>query len=237
MKTIHERIKHAREKAGLTQLELAAKLGISPQAVQQWEKLDDGTTPRGARLETLSQTLGVSKSWIQFGDDASSNVAPANPRPIQSWESEDELDPEVYVFIPELAVKLSAGCGNMIWHVDEAGQRQAFRRKWAERLKINPEHAATMVVDGSSMEPRLLDGDSVVVDYEQNQYIVDGKVYAIALNGEVFIKRLFKELNGGVRVVSDNPDKVRYPDRLIPQNSIDLLKLIGKVVAVSGGVM
>ncbi|UTH73188.1 S24 family peptidase [Chromobacterium sp. IIBBL 290-4] len=65
------------------------------------------------------------------------------------------------------------------------------------------------------MEPRLQDDDNIAVDYFQNTNIIDGKVYAIALDNEVFVKRLFKEV-GSVRIVIDNPDKARYPDCTVP---------------------
>lgn len=236
MKTIHERIRYAREQAGLTQPQLAEKVGVSPQAVQQWEKVEGGTSPRGSRLEALSKAVNRSVVWIQFGDvpQEGSGVV-ASLRPVAVWEHEHDLNQDEYVFLPALEVKLSAGDGAAVWHVDEKGQRQAFTRKWATRHCIDPECAATYVVSGSSMEPRLLDGDSIVIDYCRNDVIIDGKVYAIALNGEVFVKRLFKEIGGGVRVVSDNPDKVRYPDRVISTDLMSHLQIIGMAVAVSGG--
>ncbi len=156
-------------------------------------------------------------------------------RPIQTWENEDELDPDKYVFIPSLDIKLSAGNGNVVWEVDQKGQKQAFTAKWIKRMGIDPACAATMVADGSSMAPRILDGDSLVVDYCQ-QNILDGKVYAIAVMGEVYVKRLFKEFDGGIRIVSDNPDKIEYPDRFISPDASKQLEIIGRIVAVSGGI-
>jgi len=97
-----------------------------------------------------------------------------------------------------------------------------------------------MVVSGDSMEPRLLDGDSIVVDYSQSSHISDGKLYAIALEEPFFIKRLFKEVGGGIRIVSDNDNdndnKRIYPDKVVPPEHLHLLRIIGRVVAVSGGV-
>jgi phage repressor protein C with HTH and peptisase S24 domain len=155
-------------------------------------------------------------------------------RPIVAWDREEELGDE-YVLIPRLDVKFSAGNGKIVWHVDEKGQKQAFRRSWCQRLGINPEHAATIVNEGQSMEPRLIDGDSLVVDYKATR-IIDGKVYALAYRGELFIKRLFKMPSGGLRVQSDNPDKVRYPDMNLSSDDTEHVEIIARVMGVSGAV-
>jgi len=155
-------------------------------------------------------------------------------RPILAWEREEELGDE-YVLIPRLDVKFSAGNGKIVWHVDEKGQKQAFRRAWCQRLGINPEHAATIVNEGQSMEPRLIDGDSLVVDYKATR-IIDGKVYALAYRGELFIKRLFKMPSGGLRVQSDNPDKVRFPDMNLSLDDVEHVEIIARVMGVSGAV-
>ena len=63
----NDRITMAREMAGLSQSELARRLGVTPQAVQQWEKEIDPTSPRGKRLKNLSSILGVTQEWILFG--------------------------------------------------------------------------------------------------------------------------------------------------------------------------
>ncbi|QBJ80537.1 S24 family peptidase [Aquitalea sp. USM4] len=223
-----EKVRALRLSRGLTQLQLAELSGISQNAIVKIEKGGDT-----AQVVELAKALDVSPAFLKLGDgDAISYQA--SLRPIALWDREDELDADQYVFIPALEIKLSAGPGNQIWHIDEKGQRQAFTRKWAERVGVDPNCAATMVIDGDSMEPRYLDGDSVVVDYCQRNTIVDGKVYAISIDGEVFIKRLFKELSGAVRIVSDNPDKSRHPDKHVPPEYMDKLQIIGRVVALAG---
>lgn len=49
-------IRRAREEAGLTQAELAKKLGVTYQAVQKWER--SGTNPTVATLERILLALG-----------------------------------------------------------------------------------------------------------------------------------------------------------------------------------
>lgn len=56
--TVGEAMRAAREKAGLTQYELAAITGISPTSLNQYER--DKHTPRIDAAEMLADTLGIS---------------------------------------------------------------------------------------------------------------------------------------------------------------------------------
>lgn len=155
------------------------------------------------------------------------------PRPIRAWDGDEELGNE-YVTIPRLDLRASCGNGNVTWHIDEKGQPQAFRRAWCDRLGIDTTHAATIVADGDSMADRIQDGDSLVVDPTKKQ-LLDGKVYLICFDGEHFVKRIFKVPGVGLRVVSDNSDKVKHPDWDIPHEKADSLIIMGRVMGVSGG--
>ena len=154
-------------------------------------------------------------------------------RPILAWDDASELGEE-YVLIPRLEVKASAGNGRIVWHVDEKGQKQAFRKAWCARLGIKPEQAATIVAEGSSMEPRVRDGDSLVVDYRATE-LVSGKVYVLSFQNEVYVKRIFKQPSGGLIIRSDNPDKALYPDMEIAPEDVPKIQIIALAVAISGG--
>lgn len=60
-----ERIKYARERAGMSPSDLAETLKISPQAVQNWEY--GKTAPKLSRFESLAEALDVSKEWLMTG--------------------------------------------------------------------------------------------------------------------------------------------------------------------------
>ena len=64
---LSENVKRFRLKKNLTQEQLAAKLGISAQAVSKWETSE--TYPDGALLVPLANALSVSLDEL-FGNDA-----------------------------------------------------------------------------------------------------------------------------------------------------------------------
>lgn len=62
------RIALCRKKQGMTQEELAEKLGVSAQAVSKWE--NDGTYPETEKLIRLSKLLGCSLDYLLLGTPA-----------------------------------------------------------------------------------------------------------------------------------------------------------------------
>ena len=59
----------------------------------------------------------------------------------------------------------------------------------------------------------------------------DGEVYALFLDGDLMIKRIFKEAGGVIRLSSDNK---QYTDKIVTQDNGDSLSIIGRVVYRSG---
>ncbi len=60
--TLREKLIVLRDRAGLSQMELADRLGVSRQAVSRWESGD--TTPSVDKLKTLARIYGVSLDWL-----------------------------------------------------------------------------------------------------------------------------------------------------------------------------
>lgn len=63
--TTGERIKAARKQVGMTQAELAQKLGISYVGVSQWE--NDLRNPKIETLQRIAAALGVDVNWLMNG--------------------------------------------------------------------------------------------------------------------------------------------------------------------------
>ena len=64
--TFGDRLAGAREAAGMTQADLAAKLGVRLETLESWE--DDASDPRATRLWKLAGLLGVSLMWLLTGE-------------------------------------------------------------------------------------------------------------------------------------------------------------------------
>lgn len=64
--TFGDRLAGAREQAGLSQSDLARRLGVRATTVQKWE--DDHSEPRANRLSMLAGLLNVSIMWLINGE-------------------------------------------------------------------------------------------------------------------------------------------------------------------------
>ncbi|WP_317472102.1 helix-turn-helix transcriptional regulator, partial [Cronobacter sakazakii] len=65
MGTLAERLKKAREKAGLSQLQLAEQVGLTQQSIA---KIENGVTEQPRKIKQLALALGVTANWLQYGD-------------------------------------------------------------------------------------------------------------------------------------------------------------------------
>ena len=75
--TLREKLIVSRNKAGLSQMELAERLGVSRQAVSRWESGD--TTPTMDKLKALAKLYGVSLDWLC--SDAADRELPEAAKP------------------------------------------------------------------------------------------------------------------------------------------------------------
>ena len=64
--TFGDRVVGAREKSGMTQVELSRRLGIKLTTLRGWE--EDRSEPRANKLQMLTGMLNVSLSWLLSGE-------------------------------------------------------------------------------------------------------------------------------------------------------------------------
>lgn len=72
---LHERIRELRMASGLSQVELAGKLGVSKQSVSNWE--NDNIQPSIEMLVKISRTFNVSTDYL-LGEDEHTYIEVTN---------------------------------------------------------------------------------------------------------------------------------------------------------------
>jgi transcriptional regulator with XRE-family HTH domain len=66
MAPIRERVRQARDAAGMSCAELARRVGVGRTAAVQWEK-EDGTAPSVENMARVAVVLGVTFEWLATG--------------------------------------------------------------------------------------------------------------------------------------------------------------------------
>ncbi|HDV5560834.1 TPA: helix-turn-helix transcriptional regulator [Vibrio cholerae] len=227
--TIGERIRRVRKELKLTQQEVAKSIGVSPTSMVFWERGE--TTPKGSNLIALCKKLRVDPQWLQTGKGQQDQNETGNAELLgnmQVWDSNTPLGDDE-VAIPFLVdVRLSAGNGFICDVEDDKGYRLRFAKSTLRRYSVDTENAKCVSVHGNSMDPVLPDGSTVGIDCG-NKTLVDGKIFAINHNGELFIKKLYRLPGGGIRIYSFN--EVEYPPREYSAEQIQEQKIsiVGRV--------
>ena len=161
--TIGSRISKYRKEKGMTQEELASRLGVSSQAVSKWE--NDLSCPDISLLPALCQALGVTSDELLTGKTNEVRLVPPAER-----KSLDELTLRVYVNSADgdrvrvnLPMRLVKVCMEMGLDVSgRVGGSDALKNLDVEKIVELAEQGAI----GKLVEVETGDGDTVEVVVE-----------------------------------------------------------------------
>lgn len=237
MNTIGSRIKQVREELGLTQSDLAKRIGAAQSTIGS---LESGARNQPRKLISIAAALGVSAEWLETGrgtkeahpQPLTAGNAHHNLRPVRAWDNEDELPPAEYFFIPAYELKVSCGDGSIAFEVDTRNQPMAMTRAWAKKNGFPVADLFTVQAQGNSMQHRIMDGASVtILKQQESDRIIAGKIYLIVFDGEWYLKYLTPQPTGDIVVRSENSND--YPNWTIPASRAHELTVIGRAVSVS----
>ena len=182
---LSEIISTARKRLGLTQNELAEKLGVSLRALQLWES--SKSKPQPSKLRKLSEILEIPIHTLT-GEALKSNATqpvPASlmfPRhvPVVSWAK----------------AGFGGDFGNLAVQIDE----------WLHTDCKDPD-AYALIIEGDSMMPEFKPGDRVIFMPNVEPRNGDIVVARLAKTGDVFFKLFHRVGKNGeiVRLTSFNP--------------------------------
>ncbi|MGA0561726.1 XRE family transcriptional regulator [Ancylobacter sp. VNQ12] len=241
-KPLGQRVKAAREGAGLTQAQLAESTGVKQSAIAE---IEGGRVRRPKGLHEISIITGRSMEWLLGKEDehipsehilADGNREPDHPVDVAGntarRRERRELGPGELL---ELDVNGSAGPGAMGETIMVDGREiDSVRATWRmpeafihNELRSTEADIDILAVDGDSMIPTLMPGDRVLINRRQNSPATDG-LYAIGSMYGVQIKRL--ELVPGrndppkLRVISDNQAHRSY------EVTVEEIHIVGRVI-------
>lgn len=172
--------------------------------------------PPATVLGAIAKACGTSLDWLVGNDDQA--ISGRNAQSVAVTDSD-------IVQVPLLAVSASAGHGSLNWDA-EIVDRLPFSRALLRRLGVNPERVEFIQARGDSMEPTIKDGANVLIDRSKKD-IREDAVYAISIADEVRLKRIRRNFDGSLTLISDNKDF--YPEERLPPVDTEHLKVHGRV--------
>lgn len=172
-----DRIRERREALGMSQDELARKLGYKSRSSINKIELGIQELP-GSKIKTLAAILNVSTNYL--------------------LENAIEEASRIEMQLTAIPVYSRISCGTGTWIDDRPDEYVGVPCSMAGNGKYFANHAK-----GDSMEPRIKEGDLLI--FRETPTIESGQIGSFSLNGEYFCKRLRILRDGTIILASDNP--------------------------------
>ena len=209
-------IKKARKSLGLSQSQLAnlmveAGRKVTPQQVSSWER--GKFSPSHKNLLSICKILSVGLESLvekeEFGKFS----------PIA--HSESDL-PDEFSLVEKRKGAISAGSG--LRPDNDVDFRLAFRNDWLEQFG-GAKQLFVVRVEGDSMEPTLMESDTVLINKNVNAIGAGGGIFAVKWHDMILVKRL--QMNPQTNEIIIKSDNQKYDSMVVKPNEI---QIEGKVI-------
>ncbi len=228
MNTIGQRLRAARALRGFNQAQLAAKIALTREAISMVEH--GKSRLRVDRLADAARMLDVSTDYLEGLTEDPTPAAQLTHALAAATGGEflDDQQPHGasradgdYVGVYALA---TAAGGGAVTYAERVTGRLKFRRTWLDRYGLVARSCRVIEVAGESMEPTLADGCSILVNHASRRRRL-GHIYVVRTEEGLVVQRAGRDPAGVWQLVSDNPDKLTWPNRPWPSDA----RIVGEV--------
>jgi repressor LexA len=203
-------LKNLRLSRNITQGELAAKLGISRSAVGMYET--GGREPDFEMMEAIADIFNVDMDYLMGRSQVERKhpITPPNSEIPPGFQPMPEMD------IVPLVGRIA--CGTPITAEENIERMVCVPSKW---------HATfTLTCEGTSMEPRIHDGDLVAIRSQPT--VENGEVAAVRIDGEATLKRVYLH-QGFIELRAENP---AFESIILAKEEMNTVTIEGKAVGL-----
>lgn len=204
---------HTRLNMGIE--EIAAELGIENERFQRI--LEGEIEPPLLVLEGLVTKFGIDAQWLLTGKSYTNEA------------SSEKSSNDDYSYIPMYDVEVSAGSGAAAYGATEPAMHLAFRKDWLKSRGLFAKDLNCVVARGDSMEPTINSKDTLLVDTSKTNPR-DGHIYVIRSSDVLWVKRIQRQIDGSLSLISDNPT---YAPMQLNLDDHPDIQVIGQVVQIS----
>ena len=208
---------------GMTQMQMAKALGVSRPTISYWQRSERLT------LDVATRLCGV--LGCQLSDLMGAEATADQGEKIITVQTELP-PPEGYIRVAVYDVYGSCG-GGCINSADLVKGSVDLAAWFAHSLPGVTALSGLQIVSssGDSMRPTIETNSLVLIDTNQRSFHADG-VFCLRVEDSVFIKRIMRNLDGSLTLISDNPI---YPPAKVSKVEMQQTQIIGRVVYVFNG--
>lgn len=254
MATFADRLKVLRQERELTQAELADKLNIGRSALAMYES--GKRIPKYKTIDVIADFFNVSADYLR-GKISSKHGYVLSYKEQEEWlkrvkakaAREGHPLPDFIQTLPELSTFLEGTrTGSSPVHTGikipvlgrvVAGVPLEAVEEILDYEEITPDLAATgdffaLQIRGRSMEPRMLEGDVVIVRKQDD--VESGDIAIVLVNGDEATVKKVKKMSTGITLIATNISV--YEPHFYSNEEIEALpvQILGKVVELRGKV-
>jgi phage repressor protein C with HTH and peptisase S24 domain len=234
-----DRIEELLKAKGWSQAELARRIGV--QSTTIW-KLVSGEGQGSKHLHKIARELETTPEYLTGETDNPApprdflarrvrEGVPDNPgladRRLGFRGKEPEHDPDL-VEIAEIDLRFGLGAAFMDQEiVEQQAELRPFPKAWLRHITSAPADQLYWAKgQGDSMEPKISEGEVILIDRSQTDAGFGDLYWAIAYGQTAMVKRLRPMPDGSIKILSDNPN-------VPPETAYDgELHIFGRVIAV-----
>jgi len=210
-----ERLKERMSASGLSQSELARRVGVSQTAIN---KLVLGESSGSRHLHTIARELGTTPAYLTLEvDDPFKGAVPA--------PTERDIA-EHFDLVEIREIDLTYGMGGLFTDVPVEVEVHHFPRKWVASITSSPASALTLAHGhGDSMAPTIHDRDMIIIDRSERSVREQDAIWALTI-GEIGMIRRVRVRVDRVTLLADND---RVPN---DEAHADEVNVVGRVVFI-----
>ena len=174
----------------------------------------------------ISKALGVTRQSVNNRIRNNSEITISELQKIEEFFGISLLTNRDTVSI-DYYPEVFASCGNGLITFSEEKERLEFHKSLFSNY--SPSKKYSMIhAKGDSMSPYINNGDKLIIEHQDNNTIVDNKVYVFCYGTEIFTKRLSKNLDE-ILIKSENEN---YGLKTIRGEDMNEIRIIGQVVGI-----
>jgi repressor LexA len=210
--TISQRIREARLFRQLDQSDLAAKIDIATRTVQRWEKGEQ--VPDSNYLMRIAKVTGTAAHWLLTGDG--------------EMIAQEQQNQNILPLPTSRYKRVGLVSLPLLSSVPGGAPSQQFSTEHAERYitvdDIRDVNAFALEVKGSSMAPRIENGDIIVVSPTRD--VKSGDICVVRVDEEDTVKRI-KIDEEFVHLIPLNPE---YEPMVVRKKDVTFMWRVVKVI-------